>query len=99
MYAKAKLPNVSSPRGAPMGRVNTITLPDAPIIFYMTRMPLVDGDYDQGGAYWGYVQGTQMYWARGAGDWCDDEMFVRAKCRDDAKTQIKVEFPNARFFK
>lgn len=45
---------VSSTFGAPMGRHSI--LPDdrnAPVTLSLERMTLVDGDYDNGGAYWG----------------------------------------------
>lgn len=93
-----KLPNVSSRFGAPMGRSGNITDPDFPVKFRMTNMPFVDYDYDEGGAYWGYVSGTRMYWVRGDGEDEQQEMFVRATSRDDAKKQVLEEFPFGRFF-
>ena len=42
--------------------------------------------------------GDPIYWAYGYIE--DDlfEMFVRAKSRDDAKQQVKSEYPLARFY-
>jgi hypothetical protein len=45
---------VSSRYGAPMGRQNQMPDPDdAPVKLRLCRARWVDGDYDQGGAYWG----------------------------------------------
>jgi hypothetical protein len=44
-------PDVSSRRGAPMGRP---TIGDVvPLKVRCQKVPMVDGDYDPGGAYWG----------------------------------------------
>lgn len=54
--------NVSTPSGAPMGRQSWIDPSDQ--FLHLEPMPMVNGDYDPGGAYWGC--GT-----RGCGDmWC-----------------------------
>jgi len=51
--------DVSSPRGAPMGR------PSDPLESFQGKLhlravPFVDGDYDKGGAYWG-ENGTPLF--------------------------------------
>lgn len=54
MSYKLNLPDVSSKYGAPMGRSNW--LPEdrnQPYLMHLTRVRLVDGGYDTGGAYWG----------------------------------------------
>lgn len=94
-----KLPNVSSSRGAPMGRRNNVTEPDFPVKFRLERMQLVDGDYDNGGAYWGVVYGLSMWTAWGMGENEEQEMFVRASTRDDAKALVRREFISARFWR
>jgi hypothetical protein len=49
--SRYKLPNVSSKYGAPMGRhADGTGTRERCRLFYV---PFVDGDYDQGGAYWG----------------------------------------------
>jgi len=95
------LPDVSSPRGAPMGRCSNITCgeEDHPVKFNMEKLKLYDGDYDQGGAYWGHTPGTAIFWARGDGIEEVQELFVRATSRADAKAQVRGTFPNARFYK
>lgn len=48
------LPNVSSRYGAPMGRPDNLPdNPHAPVSLHLERLRMVDGDYDEGGAYWG----------------------------------------------
>ena len=70
--------NVSSPFGAPMGRR---TLPLFGKV-HLARVPLDNGGYDPGGAYWGI--GAPLYCA-----WNDEgEMYFRAYSRDGAKTKI-----------
>lgn len=101
-------PNVSSPRGAPMGRHNITDYPThgSPLL-YLRRFHLVDGGYDVGGAYWGH--GEPLYVAFNAeyiehGDAPDAELGAvfltfRAKNRDDAKRQAREIYPAARFWR
>ena len=97
------LRNVSSPRGAPMGRGDT--LPDdreSAILLSLVRLPLEDGDYDRGGAYWGYSPSAgAIYRAVGErdGEELVTEVFVRAKTRADARAQIVGMIPGARFYR
>jgi hypothetical protein len=110
---KRKLSNASSSRGAQMGRRNII--PDGMLSrfakLHLVRLKWVDGDYDQGGAYWGgsvrvpdprvktvrgvYMALTYIYWA-----YNDEgiEIFVRAIDRPAAKSKVRELLPNARFF-
>lgn len=102
-------PNVSSPRGAPMGRSNIMGYPThgSPLL-YLRRFHLVDGGYDVGGAYWGN-NGEPLYVAFNAeyiehGDDPDAELGAvfltfRAKNRDDAKRQVREIYPAARFWR
>jgi hypothetical protein len=46
---------VDCSRGAPMGRSNRGEKPEGKRIF-CRKIRLYDGDYDKGGAYWGYVK-------------------------------------------
>jgi hypothetical protein len=61
MKTHPAFPLVYSPRGAPMGRPNA--LPYTPPIgrAYAKRATPTDGDYDQGGAYWGDLAGRPLY--------------------------------------
>lgn len=91
-----KISNVSSSRGAPMGR--SATLPDdrsASCKLHLRRLQWVDGDYDEGGAYWGH--GEPIWWAY------DDagtiEMFTRARNRIRAKIEFLAVLPQAGFYR
>lgn len=95
--SKANLPDMSSKFGAPMGRQNT--LPDDPTLpcqLQLDKLEWVDGDYDEGGAYWGGDSTTNIYWAYGTAD--DDtevNVFVRASSRRLAKLKVLSKLPNA----
>lgn len=39
--------------GSPMGRYNVGSKPKQPTKIYDKRVPMIDGAYDKGGAYWG----------------------------------------------
>lgn len=94
-----KLSNVSSNRGAPMGRGDTDTEPYFPVKFRLERMQMVDGDYDNGGAYWGGYPSDPMWVAWGMAEYEEQECFVRAKTREEAKALVRQQFPNARFYR
>lgn len=94
-----KLPNVSSNWGAPMGRCDNVTDPDYPVKFRLERMQMVDGDYDNGGAYWGGYPADPLWVAWGMAENEEQEVFVRARNREDAKAAVKEEFINARFYR
>ena len=53
--AKLKASNVSSVRGAGMGRENwgLSEHREHHMVMNLQRVKLIDGDYDLGGAYWG----------------------------------------------
>lgn len=96
---KTPLPDVSSSRGAPMGRADNITEPDGNIKFHLYKMMMIDGDYDEGGAYWGAgnLQIGHMYRAYGDGTKEVQEMFFRARSMEEAKNKVKEVFKNATF--
>jgi len=97
---KTKLSKVDCSRGAPMGRSDSI--PDdieTAGKLYLEKLNLVDGDYDQGGSYWGYVLDNDVYRATGETQTETVEIFVRAKDRDDAKEKVKEKFREAKFFR
>ena len=96
--AKLKADNVSSVRGAPMGRLawGLIEHRERPMMMYLQRVRLVDGGYDLGGAYWG-GGGEPLFCA-----WAEDieaRVFVRAKDRRAAKLKVNEQFLNAKFFR
>lgn len=83
--------NVSSRFGAPMGRRSTPLEELAGQKVHLERVPFVDGDYDQGGAYWGGPPSEPLYcaWNEHGAAYC------RARSRDEAKQQ----FPGVRFYR
>lgn len=78
-------PKLNSSRGAPMGRCSdTIGDETTPIESLCVAGPA--GEYDSGGAYWGYGGRSGPVWAvwvRGKGP--DGVAYVRANSRDNAK--------------
>ena len=98
---RLKLSNVSSRYGAPMGRRTYLPVDrNKPVKLQLNRLRWVDGDYDEGGAYWGHTPGTAIYYAKGTTD--DDQtvaIFVRATSRDDAKRQVRLKLPAVKFYR
>jgi hypothetical protein len=93
-----ELSNGVSIRGAQMGRRNNVTEPDANIKFHLVRLHWgCDGAYDQGGAYWGC--GDPIYHAWGMGEHEEQEMFIRAASRIQARCEVRQVFPNCRFYR
>ena len=97
--AKLKADPVNCSLGAPMGRLawGLIEYRGRPMMMYLQRVRLVDGDYDLGGAYWGGPPSLPLFCA-----WAEDDearVFVRAKDRTAAKLEVKEYFPNAKFFR
>ena len=95
------LVNVSSPRGAPMGRMGHIDPQDSDFLikFNLVKVRLDSGGYDSGGAYWGL--GLPLYRAHGFGPRFKQaqEMFFRAADREAAKAIVKATFYNAIFYR
>lgn len=69
-----------------------------PVKCYMRKLKWVDGDYDEQGAYWGFVPGTAIYWCNFDIVDTNEDIFVRATSRQDAKEQIRQQLPLAKFF-
>jgi hypothetical protein len=82
--------------GAEIGR-RSIFPSDAqlPVVLRLVRLNWVDCDYDAGGAYWGWQEGTHIYRACGP----NVDVYVRAKTRTAAKQQIRTRLPLAVFRK
>lgn len=77
---------VNNDRGAPMGRRtdNINNFEDMKV--NLRRVPLIDGAYDQGGAYWGSPNNLWCAWCES-----DDQIlvtYIRADTRDTAKSQL-----------
>lgn len=88
-------PPVNCRHGAPMGRH---TGPDyletgaGPL--RLVRVPLNRGGYDRGGAYWGL--GQALWYVE---DVDGNGQFLRAKSREAAKQSIRLDWPDARFYR
>lgn len=80
------LDNVSSVRGAPMGRMRIRDNTKAKVRLFCVRF--YDYAYDKGGAYWG--MGTPLYAAIGEGF----QEFRRAHSRKEMKDWLKKEYPD-----
>lgn len=96
--AKLKASNVSSVRGAPMGRCDwgLAEHREHHMVMNLQRVKFIDGGYDLGGAYWG-GGGEPLFCA-----WAEDieaRVFVRAKDRRAAKRKVNEHFLNAKFFR
>jgi hypothetical protein len=92
----AQLPfavNVSNKYGAPMGRASSPVTGKV----HLMRVPFVDGDYDEGGAYWGCA-------ASGGSDlWCafnDDSgpHYFRAASRKQAMAELRATDNELEFY-
>lgn len=93
-----KLSRVGSGSGAPMGRRDRMGDTDLPVEFEVQRLFLVDGAYDEGGAYWGSGLGeTSIYRFAGESEVGTEEMFVRAATLAEAERQVRARYPRAAF--
>jgi hypothetical protein len=84
--------------GAQMGRRNRLPLNhNETIKLRLEKMNMIDGDYDNGGVYWGGGTDKKMYaaylWDR------DIQVFVRGKNRHEAKAAVITYLPNAKFYR
>jgi hypothetical protein len=98
-----KLENVSSRFGAPMGRPNILphdlnNPKTYPVALYIKPLRMVDGDYDEGGAYWGGpVDAGFMLVAWSPASDHRYQIFVRAKDRAEAEQAVLKILPFATF--
>lgn len=84
-----QLPPVSTQFGAPMGRQEGRSAqPTAPV--EVLRMPLDDGGYDSGGAYWGLP--NNLFRVEDGDEFCT---YLRAQSKADAIEQFKKAYPDA----
>lgn len=96
---KIKLPNGSSMYGAQMGRSNSIPQDISTCKkLYLQRLKWVDGDYDEGGAYWGGMMGDYVYCAHGESETEQVRIFVRGIDRTDAKEEVRIIVPHIKFY-
>ena len=82
--------NVSSKYGAPMGRhSHTFGSFDKGRKLHLQRVPLIDGAYDKGGAYWGAPDDL----------WCAWDDAVTFYLRAGSRALAKDKLPGARFYR
>jgi len=94
---KKQFESVPCKYGAPMGRDSfgdPRKVSDKRISLFRVRM--VDGDYDDGGAYWGGYPGLPLYCAR-TGDDSSYLDFARANSRKEAAEKMNI--PNSKLKK
>jgi hypothetical protein len=92
-----------------MGRGSDLNKLEGPMKLHLQYVPFNDGCYDQGGAYWGMPANLYVAWVyldsdidpdvAPEDDGCRFDHYVRANSREDAKTQILEEFPEATFYR
>ena len=88
-----------------MGRSNNSHNREFPVVFEVERLEWVDGDYDQGGAYWGRTfenhvtqkGGDYIFRFEGESDLGIESMFVRARSMKSAKDEVVATYPKATF--
>ena len=88
-------PPVNCRYGAPMGRYtgpNYLETAAGPL--HLQRVRLDRGGYDSGGAYWGL--GQPLFHVM---DQDGNSQFLRAFDRDAAKSKLRADWPDARFFR
>lgn len=88
--------------GASMGRASYEDhASDETLKFRLALVPLNNGGYDPGGAYWGH--GMPLYVAECSTDdgngIRDTRKFYRAQSREQAKELVRKDYPNARFYR
>lgn len=83
---KKQFEDVGARFGAPMGRRDYIDNDEAKVELFRVRF--VDGDYDDGGAYWGNG-GDPLFCARGD----EVELFIRAENWQQAKEFLLDDWP------
>lgn len=92
--------NVSSWRGAPMGRRDTAPIEGKTDVLHLVRVKLYDYAYDKGGAYWGMGAPLYVAWSESDDYFVEDaELYVRAGNREEAKDKILTTYPFVRFLR
>lgn len=93
-----KLSKMNCERGAPMGRTATHHTGLTDPLFEVERVPLIDGGYDAGAAYWGY--GERLWVADFTTPLTSTTIvhyFIRADDRESAMAQVLKDYPSAKF--
>ena len=84
---------VNSSRGAPMGRPEQHNHNATGLVFELEWVPLTDGAYDCGGAYWGGP--ANLYCAQA--DEGEVTLYIRAASRETAKQAVEMLYPRSTF--
>lgn len=85
------LSNLSAKYGAPMGRYPSAPIGEAKM--HLHKLPLDNGGYDGGCAYWGMPDDIWRVVADSE-DEEDYEMFIRAGSREEALAALKEDYPD-----
>jgi len=94
-----KLSKAYSIYGASMGRRAYHGNTETTARFSVTYVPLDNGGYDNGGAYWGTGERLWRAFAECADSECGQiEFFMRARSRQDVIAEVRKQYPQARFF-
>lgn len=95
MFDANKISKVNCTYGAPMGRRSYDDTDEAITKVRLSRLPFVDGCYDQGGAYWGSPADVWRLRDREG----KIQQFIRAPNRKKAAETLQEEFPNIRLIR
>lgn len=90
MTTAQQFPDVSAKYGAPMGRANRCGDPEAEVTLFEVNM--VDGDYDDGGAYWGGFPSKPLFCARSQDNTV--LLFYRAANIELARETVLFHYPD-----
>lgn len=103
------LSKVHSQYGAPMGRRENCTPCRLAVKFHLARAKINRGGYDASGAYWGIGAPLYRAWGEtppvictsyyGLADEPDQDFYLRAYSREDAKAEVMRMFPRATFYR
>ena len=103
MSMKLKLEKRPAKYGAEMGRINVLpSALNADPKLHLEKMDMIDGDYDNGGVYFGKVKGLDMYVAWRERDHTSPlaiRIYVKTVSREQAKEHVLGILPNARFYR
>lgn len=82
--------DVPGRHGAPMGRYDIGQMPEGKLYAFAAKR--VDGDYDEGGAYWGHSPSAG--WVHAVTDGHTFRRYVRAHKRSDALAEVLASLPD-----
>lgn len=91
-----RLTKMNCSRGAPMGRCD-ISRETENLVFELEWVPLIEGGYDAGGAYWGNL--ADLYCAQALDENGETlaQLFRRGWTREGVMAEVLEEYPGATF--